>query len=242
MSAPELDGQTVLVIGGSAGMGLATAVRAREAGAEVILTARSAGRLEQAGRDTGARSVAAFDANDPTALGAFFDGLDTELDQVMVTAGKPYYAKLTETGPDELRDALSQRAIQAIEVARLAPGHVRPGGTLIFMGNTDSRRPAVGLGTASAMTAALPSLIANLALEIAPIRVNLIAPGFVNTGLSASVLGAQLDARRQQLRETLPIRRVVEPDDIARLAVHIMANTALTGATFDIDGGQQYVD
>jgi NAD(P)-dependent dehydrogenase (short-subunit alcohol dehydrogenase family) len=87
----------------------------------------------------------------------------------------------------------------------------------------------------------MPALTKALALELAPVRVNLIAPGFVDTPLSASLLGAQLDARREQLRATLPIRRVVGPADIAMLAVHLMTNTAITGATYDIDGGQQYV-
>jgi NAD(P)-dependent dehydrogenase (short-subunit alcohol dehydrogenase family) len=91
----------------------------------------------------------------------------------------------------------------------------------------------------AASSVALPALIANLAFEVAPIRVNLIAAGFVDSPLSASLLGADLDKRRAQLRATLPIRRVVEPADVAFLAVHIMANTALTGATYDIDGGQQ---
>ena len=93
----------------------------------------------------------------------------------------------------------------------------------------------------AAGTAALPALIANLALEVAPIRVNLIAAGFVDTLLSASLLGDDLDQRRDQLRATLPIGRVVGPADVAELAVHIMTNTALTGATYDIDGGQQLV-
>jgi len=93
----------------------------------------------------------------------------------------------------------------------------------------------------SALTAALPALTKNLALEIAPVRVNLIAAGFVDTPLSAQLLGDELDNRRNQLRNTLPIGRVVGPADVAALAVHIMANTALTGATYDIDGGQQLV-
>jgi NAD(P)-dependent dehydrogenase (short-subunit alcohol dehydrogenase family) len=87
----------------------------------------------------------------------------------------------------------------------------------------------------------MPALIANLALEVAPIRVNLIAAGFVDTPLSARLLGDDLDARREELRATLPIRRVVEPADVAALAVHLMTNTALTGATYDVDGGQQIV-
>ena len=89
------------------------------------------------------------------------------------------------------------------------------------------------------MTAALPALTASLALEIAPVRVNLIAAGFVDTPLSASLLGDELEERRNQLRTTLPIGRVVGPTDVAALAVHIMTNTALTGATYDVDGGQQ---
>jgi NAD(P)-dependent dehydrogenase (short-subunit alcohol dehydrogenase family) len=88
---------------------------------------------------------------------------------------------------------------------------------------------------------AFPTLIASLALALAPIRVNLIAAGFVDTPLSASLLGGELDKQRDELRAILPIRRVVGPADVAALAVHIMSNTALTGATYDIDGGQQLV-
>jgi NAD(P)-dependent dehydrogenase (short-subunit alcohol dehydrogenase family) len=87
----------------------------------------------------------------------------------------------------------------------------------------------------------VPAVVANLALELAPIRVNLIAAGFVDTGLSASLLGDDLDQRRSELRNTLPIGRVVGPADVAALAVHLMTNTALTGATYDVDGGQQIV-
>jgi NAD(P)-dependent dehydrogenase (short-subunit alcohol dehydrogenase family) len=115
---------------------------------------------------------------------------------------------------------------------------VRPGGTLLFMGGTGGRRNAPGFTLISALTAALPALTRNLALELAPIRVNLIAAGFVDTPLSAALLGDQLEARREQLRTTLPIRRVVGPADVAALAVHLMISTAVTGATYDIDGGQ----
>ena len=128
-----------------------------------------------------------------------------------------------------------------IQVARNAAPKMRPGGTLLLMGGTGARRPSIGIGITSAVTAALPALTANLALELAPVRVNLIAAGFVDTGLSASLLGDDLEKRRNQLRATLPIRRVVGPADVAALAVHIMTNTALTGATYDIDGGQQLV-
>jgi NAD(P)-dependent dehydrogenase (short-subunit alcohol dehydrogenase family) len=239
MSALELSGQTVVVIGGSAGIGLETARRAREEGAEVILTGRDPVRLEKAAAEVGARDTAAFDADDSAALEAFFAGLDGPVDHVMVTAGGPYYATLADMDFAEARRAIQAHPMLMVGVARFA--RVRPGGTLVFMGGTGGRSPKLGVGLMSAMTVALPALTASLAIEIAPVRINLIAAGFVDTPLSASLLGDRLDERRAELRATLPIGRVVEPTDVAALAVHIMTNTALTGATYDIDGGQHLV-
>jgi NAD(P)-dependent dehydrogenase (short-subunit alcohol dehydrogenase family) len=237
---PALAGQRVVVIGGSAGIGLATARLARAEGADLILTARNPGRLDEAGRELGASTVA-FDAHDFDRLGRFFDELPTPIDHVLVTGSGPYYAPLAEFDFAEAAREVDAHLWLPMHVARNAVGTVRPGGTLLFVGGTGARRPAPGLALITAMTAAGPALARNLALEIAPIRVNLIAAGFVDTPLSASLLGDQLDARREQLRATLPIRRVVGPEDIAALAVHLMANTAVTGATYDIDGGQQIV-
>jgi NAD(P)-dependent dehydrogenase (short-subunit alcohol dehydrogenase family) len=237
---PELLGQTVVVIGGSSGIGFETARRARTEGAEVILTARNPERLKHAATEIDALSTAAFDASDPFAIERFFGALPM-VNHVMVTAGRPYYGRLVDMDFTKVRDLIGQHLSQALYVARAAINRVRPGGTLIFMGGTSGRHPAIGLSIASAVTAALPALTANLALEIAPIRVNLIAAGFVDTPLSAELLGDQLEKRRDQIRKTLPIGRVVGPEDVALLAVHIMTNTALTGATYDIDGGQQFV-
>jgi NAD(P)-dependent dehydrogenase (short-subunit alcohol dehydrogenase family) len=239
---PELAGQTVVAIGGSAGIGLETARRARAEGADVILTGRDPDRLRQAAAELGAKQTAAFDATDTGALTSFFRSVPAPIDHVMITAGGPRYGPLLEMDAAAVRQALSDHAVLALEVTRNAVGKMRPGGTLLFMGGTGGRRIGHDLGIASAATAALPPFAAALALEVAPIRVNLIAAGFVDTPLSASLLGDQLAARREQLRATLPIGRVVEPADVAALAVHIMTNTALTGATYDVDGGQQFVE
>ena len=196
---PGLAGQTVVVIGGSAGIGLETARRARAEGADVILTGRNPDRLGQAATDVGTQRTAAFDANDTAALARFFHVLQTPIDHVLVTAGGPRYAPLLEMDSDEVREQLSGHVVLGLEVAR------------------------------------------NAASKMRPVRVNLIAAGFVDTPLSASLLGDRLDERRKELRTTLPIGRVVGPADVAALAVHIMSNTALTGATYDIDGGQQFV-
>jgi NAD(P)-dependent dehydrogenase (short-subunit alcohol dehydrogenase family) len=236
---PELAGQTVVLIGGSAGIGLETARRARAEGAGVILTGRNPDRLREAAREVGAQRTAAFDVSDATAVAKFFQGLPGPIDHVLITAGGPSYRPLLEMDSAEVSRALSEHVVQALEVARNAAGQMRPGGTLLLMGGTGGRR--IGRGIVSAATAALPAFTAALALELAPVRVNLIAAGFVDTRLSASLLGDRLEERRNELRATLPIGRVVGPADVAALAVHIMANTALTGATYDIDGGQQFV-
>jgi len=238
---PELDGQTVVVIGGSSGIGLETARRARSEGANVVLTGRDSARLQQAGNEVDALSTAAFDATDPADLERFFQDLPHPTDHVMVTAGGSYYASLAEMDFEKVRRALDEHLVLALQVTRQAAAKMRPGGTLVFMTGAGARRPGIGLGVASILSAALPALTANLALEVAPIRVNLIAAGFVDTPLSASTLGDNLDQRRKQLRAVLPIRRVVGPADVAALAVHLMTNTALTGATYDIDGGEQLV-
>ncbi|HSS87694.1 MAG TPA: SDR family oxidoreductase [Streptosporangiaceae bacterium] len=241
MTTPALAGQTVVVIGGSAGMGFETARRARAEGADVILTGRDPERLGHAAAEVGALSSAAFDATDPAALDRFFADLPGQIDHVMVTGPGPYYAPLADLDRERAHRDLDSHQWLAIAVAQHAVGRVRPGGTLLFMGGTGGRRPGVGMALISAATAAMAALIANLAVEVAPVRVNLIAAGFVDTPLSAQLLGDDLDARRDQLRATLPTGRVVGPADVAALAVHIMSNTALTGATYDIDGGQQLV-
>ena len=241
MTAGSLSGQTIVVIGGTTGIGLETARLARYEGANVILTARDPDRLQRIGLELGAVRTAAFDVTDFEQLGRFFDKLTAPIDHVMVTGPGPYYAPLAEFDLDRVRRDVEAHLLLPIQLARHAVKKVRPGGTLIFMGGTGGRSTEPGFALIGALTAAQPALTKNLALELAPIRVNLIAAGFVDTPLSATLLGDDLEKRRSQLRATLPIRRVVGPADVAALAVHIMTNTALTGATYDIDGGQQLV-
>ncbi len=239
----ELDGQTVVVIGGSAGIGLETARRARAEGAEVVLAARNPDRLEQAAQEVGARSTAAFDANDTASLEAFFRG----------SAG-------SDRPCDGHRPRPALRAAARDGRGRRARGAQRPRGAgargRAQRGRQDEarrhaavhgrhRRPAHRSrvsGSPLPATAALPPFVG----EPSRSRSRRFAStsshaGFVDTPLSASLLGDQLDERRNELRATLPIGRVVGPADVAALAVHIMTNTALTGATYDIDGGQQFI-
>ena len=237
---PGLLGQTVAVIGGSAGIGLETARRARAEGAKLILAARNPERLEHASRELGPLSSAAFDATNFDQLKTFFDALPTPIDHVLVTGPGPYYSPLAELRDRKGTPGCRSPSPSAVAGRSLRRKQVRPGRYPALHGQ-DRRSPHVA-GTRSRLgphsRASQPSPGTSHS-SFAPVRVNLIAAGFVDTWLSASLLGDQLDAQREQLRATLPIRRVVGPEDVAALAVHLMTNTALTGATYDIDGGQQ---
>ena len=236
----DLLGQTVVVIGGSSGIGLETARLARARGADVILTARDPDRLHRVGLELGA-SIAAFDATHFGRLGQFFDALPAPVDHLLVTGPGLHYMPLNGFDLDAARRDIDAHLLLPLQVARHGASKVRPGGALLFMGCTGGCRTVGGLAFTAALTAVLPAMAKSLALEVAPIRVNVIVAGFVDTPLSASLLGNRIGEFREQLRTTLPIGRVVDPADIAALAVHLMTNTAVTGATFDIDGGQQLI-
>ena len=238
---PELAGQTVVLIGGSAGIGLETARRARAEGADVILTGRDPGRLEQAAASVGAARTAAFDATDSAALAAFFRSLDAPIGHVLVTAAGPRYAPLLEMDADQVRDVLSDHVALGLDVARNAVGKMRPGGTLLFMGGTGGRRVGHGLGIVSAATAALPPFVGGARARD---RAGAGQPDRGGLRRHAAVgVAARRQARRAQggTAAHAADRPGGGPADVAALAVHLMVNTALTGATYDIDGGQQFV-
>jgi NAD(P)-dependent dehydrogenase (short-subunit alcohol dehydrogenase family) len=237
---PQLAGRVLLVIGGSSGIGLETARRAHDEGAQVIITARDPKRVQRAGLEVEG-SIAAFDATDFHRLRRFLDELPTAIDHVLVTAPGPHELPLADFDVDQARRDLDAHLLLPLQVARGAVDTVRPGGSLLFTGCTDNR-DGTGCSFVSAITAALSAMAKTLAVELAPIRVNVIAAGFVDTPQSAAVLGVRLNRRRDQLATNLPIRRVIGAADIAALAVHLMTNTAVTGATFEIDGGQQLVE
>jgi len=215
----DLLGQTVLVIGGTSGIGLQTARLARAEGADIILTARDPDPLYRAGIELGA-SIAAFDATDFGRLERFFDAMPAPIDHLLLSGPGPYYAPLAGFGLDAARRDLDAHLLLPLLVASGVAGKVRPGGTVLFLGGAcdrgiRDRGAAAGIAFTAALTAALSCVTRDLALEMAPVRVNLIVAG-----------GGGM----------LPAGHVAGP---ATLAVHLMTNSAVTGATFDIDGGQR---
>jgi NAD(P)-dependent dehydrogenase (short-subunit alcohol dehydrogenase family) len=235
-----LAGSTIVILGGTSGIGLETARRARAAEAKVILTGRDPGRLDAARRELGA-TASTLDLVDADGVRRFFAELPAPVDHVLVSGGGPFYATIAEMDFDRASVVLDERLLGSLRVARECANRIRPGGSLTFFTGTAARHAGAGLTLAAIVAAALPAITATAAVELAPVRVNAIAAGFVDTPLSARLLGDDLELRRQELRDTLPIRRVVEPGDVAALALHLMTNAALTGATFDVDGGQQLI-
>jgi NAD(P)-dependent dehydrogenase (short-subunit alcohol dehydrogenase family) len=230
---PELTGQTVVVIGGSAGIGLETARRARAEGAEVILTARNPDRLERAAAELGALNSAAFDATNPAALDRFFGDLPEAIAHVMVKGGGPYYARLADLDRERAHCDFDDHRGWPL------PSHSTPSGACGPAVHGRHRRTRTGTGPIAHcgghLRAARPDCEPggrSGADQGLPHRRRLRRHAVIGVAL----LGDQLDARREQLRTTLPIGRVVGPADIAALAVHLMTNTAITGATYDIDG------
>jgi NAD(P)-dependent dehydrogenase (short-subunit alcohol dehydrogenase family) len=236
-----LTDQTVVVIGGSSGIGLETALQARAAGARLVLTGRDSERLERARQDVGAVSAAELEIGDTAGLQEFFAGLPTQLDHVLVTGGGPTYSTIADLDFDQALQVLDEHLLGSLRIARACAERVRPGGSLTLITGSHARRPGVGLAIAAIAAAAVPTIAANAAVELAPMRVNAIAAGFVDTPLSARILGDDLEQRRAELRATLPIGRVVSAADVAAVAIHLMTNTAVTGATYDVDGGQQLI-
>ncbi|MCO8277029.1 SDR family oxidoreductase [Actinoplanes sp. TRM 88003] len=235
-----MKGSTVVVIGGTSGIGLETARMARAADADVVVTGRDRARLEAVRDELGAVAEP-LDLADTEAVARFFAGLPTPVDHVLVSGGGPFYAPIADMDFEQARAFLDQHILGYLRIVKLCAAAVRPGGSLTFISGTGARHAAVGISLAAIGTAAIGAIVANAALEIGPVRVNAVAAGFVDTPLSARILGADLEARRQDLRDTLPIHRVVTASDVADLVLHLMTNTALTGAVYDVDGGQQLV-
>src|SRR3954465_857732 len=154
-----LAGKTVVVLGGTAGIGLETARLARTDGADLIVTARNPDRLREVGRELGAK-IEAFDVRDFDRLQRFFEELPRPVDHVLVTGPGPYYALLQDFDFDEARRDIDAHLLLPMQGGKLAGGRVR--GRLLFRGGPGGRRTGPGLSLIGALTAAMPALTRNL--------------------------------------------------------------------------------
>jgi NAD(P)-dependent dehydrogenase (short-subunit alcohol dehydrogenase family) len=236
-----LEDAGVLVIGGSSGIGLATARLAAEQGARVAIAARDAARLARAREELGAQ-VQAFqaDAEDEDSLRALFERVGP-LDHVLSTAGAVVHAPRLEGELAALRAFSDRRVSAAIHVARQAAPRLRAHGSITFLSGTAATRPHAGGALDSAACAAIEGLTRALAFELAPLRVNALRPGAVDTPLLASALGDARDAFLAQAARALPVGRVGRPEDVAQAALFLMSCGYVTGIALCVDGGHGLV-
>jgi len=233
----SLKNATVVVLGGSSGIGLATAKAARTEGARLIIAGRSEQRLLKARAEFGdaARTVV-LDVADESGTRSFFQGLD-HLDHLFITAGA--LVRDSRLAPDTatLQPAMHTRFWGALYAAKYGAQRMNGSGSITFMSGTAATRPLAGLSVASASCGAVEAFARALAVDLAPIRVNTIQPGFVDTPLLDEVLGAQRAEILAAAAARLPVRRVGKPEDIADAVLFLMKNGYVTGITLTIDGG-----
>jgi len=233
----SLNNTTVVVLGGSSGIGLATAKAARAEGAHVVVTGRSAERLASAKRELGddVRTVV-LDAADESGTRALFQGLDA-VHHVFITVGTVTRDARLAPDSESIRPAMDMRFWGALYAAKHAAPRMNGRGSITFMSGTAAARPIAGASVASASCGAIEAFARALAVDLAPIRVNAVQPGFVDTPLLAEVLGPQRPEVLTATAARLPVGRVGRPEDIADAVLFLMKNGYVTGISLRIDGG-----
>jgi NAD(P)-dependent dehydrogenase (short-subunit alcohol dehydrogenase family) len=231
-----LANSTVVILGGSSGIGLATAKAARAEGARVIITGRSRERLEKAAAELGSdvRTVA-VDVTDEPGTRELFSSLD-RVDHVFITAGAVLFDPRLEAEHTAARPALDTRFWGAFHAAKLAAPKMGAGGSITFMSGTTAIRPLRGAAVATASCAAVEAFARSLAVDLAPIRVNTIQPGLVDTPF-LDTLGDRRAALMAEYSARLPVKRAGRPEEIADAVLFLMKNGFVTGITLTVDGG-----
>ena len=228
-----LTDKKVMIVGGSSGIGLATAERAKKEGAEVVIASRNAERLKAAANKIGATAITADVTSDESVAACFRQC--GPVDHVVVTAAQLKTGPFKTVPMDDVRATMESKFWGAWRVARAA--EIRVGGSLTLVTGYLSRRPRPNAAIVGAANGALESLTLGLALELAPVRVNAVSPGTIDTPIRAAMPEA---ARRDMLEKTaagLPVRRVGVGDDIAQQILTFMTNGFATGSIVYIDGG-----
>jgi NAD(P)-dependent dehydrogenase (short-subunit alcohol dehydrogenase family) len=223
----------VVVVGGSSGIGLATAELAKSEGADVVIASRNADRLKAVADKLGATAIPADVTGDESVIELFRKC--GPVDHVVVTAAQLRSGPFKTVSMEDVRATMEGKFWGAWRVARVA--EIRPGGSLTLVSGFLSIRPRPAAAIVGAANGALESLARSLALELAPVRVNCVSPGIIDTPIRASMPEA---ARRDMLAKTaaaLPVGRVGVGEDIARQILTFMTVGFATGSIVYLDGG-----
>jgi NAD(P)-dependent dehydrogenase (short-subunit alcohol dehydrogenase family) len=232
----SLINKTVVILGGSSGMGLATAKAAEAEGARVVITGRSPERLQAVRGVLGDKvRTVALDIGDEIGTRALFSQLDT-VDHVFITAGTLLFDPKLAMDVNSSRPALDTRFWGAFNAAKFAAAKMSTGGSITFMSGTAAIRPIRGASVTTASCGAVEAFARSLAVDLAPIRVNTIQPGLIDTPF-LDTLGDRRSAIIAEYSERLLVGRVGRADEVADAVLFLMKNGFVTGITLTIDGG-----
>jgi NAD(P)-dependent dehydrogenase (short-subunit alcohol dehydrogenase family) len=232
-----LEGATVVVVGASSGLGLATAVAARTAGADVVIVARDPGRLDAARESVGGGTRAfALDAADAGAVEAMFADLG-KVDHVASFTGEQPSGSVADTTHEHYQRALDARVWAARNLCASAAPRMPGSGSFTFCSGVSAWRPRAGRATGAAATAAVESFARGMAVELAPIRVNTVCPGSFDTPVLDRAFGERKEEVLKPYLSTLPLGRLGRPDELAHAVLFLMTNGYTTGTVLHVDGG-----
>jgi NAD(P)-dependent dehydrogenase (short-subunit alcohol dehydrogenase family) len=237
-----IEGATVVVLGGTSGLGLATAELAAERGAgRVVVGGRDPERLAEALTRLGPRSEGhEVDVSDEEAITTFLERAG-RLDHLLVTPSKLVPTAVVDARAEAVRPALDLRFWAAFHASRHAARLIDPGGSITLMSGIAGTRPMAREAVAGASCAAVEALMRSLVTELAPIRCNVLSPGYVDTPLLDGFFGEARTARIAAIAEQLPGRRIGSPAEIADAALFLMGNAYMNGHVLTIDGGHTLV-
>lgn len=232
-----LKNKHVLIIGGSSGMGLGLAKRTLQDGGHVTIAGRSAAKLAAARAELGGDvATLAFDAGDMAASEAAYAPI-ASVDHVVTTAAALTYAPMTTIPLDAVAQMLSGKFWAPFLAARHMAPKIAAGGSITFFSGLAAYRPGPGTAVVAAVNAGLEGLAMALAVELAPLRVNVLSPGVVETAGWNFMAETDRKAFFTGQAQTLPTRYVGTPSDIADAAVMLMTNRYVTGTVLHVDGG-----
>jgi NAD(P)-dependent dehydrogenase (short-subunit alcohol dehydrogenase family) len=234
----SLAGKRVVILGGSSGLGLAVGHAAAARGASIVIASSRQARVDEALRTLPAGSAGhVLDLADELSVKALFAKLGG-FDHLLFTAGETLrLGPLPETDIAAARGFFNLRFWGAYMAAKYGSGSIRPGGSIVFTSGTAGARPRSGWSLGASVCAAMEGLTRALAVELAPIRVNIVAPGIVKSPLWANVPEDQRQNMYRQAAERLPVGHVGEPNEIAQAYIYLMQQTYITGQTLIVDGG-----
>jgi NAD(P)-dependent dehydrogenase (short-subunit alcohol dehydrogenase family) len=233
-----LQGRRIVVLGGSSGIGLAVAQAAAREGATVVIASSRRARVDEALKTLPEGTEGhTLDLADEPAVRAVFARLGN-FDHLVFTAGESLQLdRLTNTDIEAARRFFGLRYWGAYLAAKYGSGSIREGGSIVFTSGIAGQRPRPGWSVAASICAAMEGLTRALAVELAPIRVNIVSPGVVKTPLWAGMAQADREALYRQTAERLPVGHVGEPAEIAEAYLYLMRQSYATGQVLVVDGG-----